>query len=221
MGILCKIMCLQVLITCHTLKCEPDLINRYPMINNYNININGVDFVKMRDDMMTDLNNYLHNLGKEKSKESLGWFKSHKSKLVLASIATVYLYFMNKITNGKIALYNQTNWANWKQDTGLSELLIKSPNLLYRELNQSILDKYSNNNQTDLITPLLSFNKDIEQELKILRTFSKVGKNLKRFRLKLFFLINDRDLELAADKINRLLYLKNLVNSSIQVSLNN
>lgn len=216
-----KIIYLQILITSNVLKCESIKLDRYPIINNYNININGVDFVKMRDDMMADLNHYLHNLGKEKSANGLNWFKNHKSKIIFTSLAATYIYFTTKITAGKCVLYSQANWANWKQDTGLSELLIKSPNLLYRELNQSILDRYSNNNQTDVLTPLLSFNKDIEQELKILRTFSKVGKNLKRLKLKLFFWLNDQDLELANDKINRLLYLKNLINSSIQVSLKN
>ena len=177
---------------------------------NININING----------LPDIARELKKLTDQKYNATSNWLKSNRYVFAGAGLAGAYAYIGNNVTHGKIVLYSSTNWANWKNDTTLTDLLSKSTSNLCRELHQSILDKYSNNNQADMMAPIVSFSKDLEQELTSLKVFCQIGKNLKRVRMKLLFLISDYELELASDKINRLLYLKNIITESIQVSLN-
>jgi hypothetical protein len=149
------------------------------------------------------------------------WFKSNKLALSGVGAASGYALIANKIAQGKTILYSNDNWTNWKNDTDLTDLLNKKSSTLQSELNQSILNKYANNDQSDLITPVVQFVNDLEKELAALKVFCKIGKKLQFCRLTKVFLITNKEITLANEKINRLLYIKNIITNSIKISLNN
>ena len=140
--------------------------------------------------------------------------------MVGAGAATVYSLVLYQLSLGQKILNDTTNWANWSGNTNFTDLINRPTNLMCRELHQAILDKYGTNQQTDALAPIILFNYDLNQELKILKTFCAINSKLSKMHIQRLFLTSNDELELAKDKLNRLVYLKKIIHESIQVSLN-
>ncbi len=179
--------------------------------NNYQISINGVP--ELFDSAKKALNqNYasFYNL-----------LKANKLFLFGTSLSIIYLYTNYQIYLGKQVLYNPKNWTNWKSDTSFNDLINQPTNTLCRELHQSILDKYSNNNQSDCMLPIVLFHNDLNQELAWLRALINYFNKLNQIKLTKLVWLSQQELALAQEKINRLSYLKKIITESVRVSLNN
>lgn len=182
----------------------------------YNININGESIAKLA----TKAFDTFQNLVDQKKVASVMWFKNNRYALAGTGLAGLYIFIANKLTSGKITLYNNNNWTNWKNDISLQDLINKPTLALSQELHQSILSKYSNNNQNDLLLAIIIFNEHLSKELESLKLFVTIGNNLKKMKIKLLFLVSDKEIQQASEKINRLLYLKKIINESIKISDN-
>jgi len=147
------------------------------------------------------------------------WLKNHKYVFIGAGAATFYSLIVYQLSLGKKVLNDSTNWANWSVNTNFTDLINRPTNLICRELHQAILDKYSNGEQKDALAPIVLFNYDLNQELKTLKSFCAINSKLSSLRIQRLFFTSDYELELAKDKLNRLVYLKKVIHESIQISL--
>jgi len=185
------------------------------VIKNYNVNV---------PISLPSLNEMAHDIlamAKKDYQISTNWFENHPKTVIGLTLGSVYFFINSYLVRGRFIMQDANSWSNWKNDTNLSDLLNKPTNQLCRELYQSILDKYNNNNQSDLINPLVCFSRDLEQELANLKAFCKIGNVLHNSKINFLFLITAHNLEQANDKINRLTYFKKVITESLQISLNN
>lgn len=189
--------------------------------NNYHTTTLTLEFdLTQMSKKMLDACENSKKLAAQKYQDLNMWLKSHKYIFIGAGAAGLYSIVIYQLSLGKKILNNPANWANWHHDTNLTELINKPTNLICRELHQAILDKYSSAQQPDALTPIILFNCDLNQEIKTLKFFCVINQNLNNLRLQTIFLTSDHELELAKDKLNRLIYLKKVINESIQISLN-
>jgi len=162
----------------------------------------------------------LQDLNSTKIKAGLlDWSKEHKKLIVGTTTAAIYLLTMHKLTQAKLIFNNPNAWSNWKPDYTFSDLIKINTHLLNRELYNSILTKYNNNDKSDSITPIALFSTDLEQELRALSHFVRITYWLKKARVNKLFFVSDDDITQAHTKINLLIYLRKIMTESLQISL--
>ena len=149
----------------------------------------------------------------------IDYFKVNKYTIGGTSILTAYVLVAKKLSAGKVILNHKNSWSNWKSDIDLASLLQEKHSTLCKELHQSIVDKYQNNDQSDLLTPVVLFSNDVETELTTLKMFCKICDVLEKVKLRKIFLIQTVETINAQNKINRLNHLKNTFTELIRVSL--
>ena len=195
------------------------------IINNYNgqitanVAISGLpikEMFKMLSKCMDDVK----ELANQRYNKATHWLKTNRLAFAAAGLGGLYVFIANKVMHGKAVLYTKTNWSSWKEDASLADLLNLPTNKLCRELHQSILDKYNNNNRSDAIVPLMLFGNDLDQEMQTLKTFSYLCEKLGKAHVQKLFLIAHHEPALVKEKINRLVLLKKIITESIHVSLN-
>lgn len=148
------------------------------------------------------------------------WLKNHKYIFVGIFATTAYSVIFYQLNLGKKILSDSHAWANWHSNTSLTDLINQPTNLISRELHQAILAKYSKKETADLLAPIVLFNCDLNLEIKALNTFCLINEKLDFLHMQKIFFTSSHELSLAQDKLNRLVYLKKVINESIQISLN-
>lgn len=171
--------------------------------------------------------NHINIVGLEALIERLGtrytniidFFKVNKYTIGGTGILATYVFIAKKLSAGKVILNHKNSWSNWKSDIDLASLLQEKHSTLCKELHQSIVDKYQNNDQSDLLTPVVLFSNDIEGELTALKMFCKISNILERVKFRKIFLVQKVEVVNAQNKINRLNHLKNTFTELIKISI--
>ncbi len=148
------------------------------------------------------------------------WLKNHKYVFIGLFAAGTYSVIFYQLNLGKKILSDSHAWANWHSNTSLTDLINQPTNLISRDLHQSILAKYSKKETADLLAPIVLFKCDLNQEIRTIKTFCLINEKLNFLHMQKLFFTSSHELSLAQDKLNRLVYLKKVINESIQISLN-
>jgi len=137
--------------------------------------------------------------------------KKHKIKLSAAAIACLYGVLLFKLWQANHKLNQTQSWALWKKDVALTSLIAIPQQDLASQLIIDAKTRYTNqHNMTDPISPLVAFMKDIEQEIKQTKQHIKLRQRIKTLHIEKLFPIKAK-LEKLEEKLQRLLYLKNLL----------
>ncbi len=166
-------------------------------------NINVIDLLQICEQKLAE--------GKKQITSLKDYILQNKLKITFYGLTTGYsytLYLLNKLKN----LINSTNsWAFWKSDLSMEKFLAIPQKSLTFDLIAEIQKKYcTKSNPDDAITPLILFVSEIDENIKYLNQFIKIVKIINFIKLTRFFLLNDKSLSEAQEKLNRLVYLKNL-----------
>ena len=216
------------ILNCHNLILASDQFGRITgyrdqaaVYNNINIHIGFKDILSGLKEIASDKQNKFQDWANAQPVNFKNWLINHKYLVGTSSLLVIYCYISHKISLCKQVLYSNHSWSNWQISLSLGELISKPTNLIYRELYSAILDQYHSYKNQDSIAPILMFNIDINQEINALQKFCALTNKLQTMRLNKLFYISQQDLNLAQEKINRLLYLKKVISDSIKISLNN
>ena len=104
---------------------------------------------------------------------------------------------------------NKGAWCNWKAEVLFEIFKNSDKKELAEELLEAIQTRYLNtSNPTDHVGPLNNFLEDYRRELHIFRSYFFIATWIKRLHLTKIFPINNQDIELLKEKIERLCYIK-------------
>lgn len=134
----------------------------------------------------------------------------HRYTLIGSMAAGLYLFLFYEVIKGNNYLERQDSWALWKQHIPLSQLLEIPQEDLSNELILEIQRRYTSREKpTDFISSLITFMRDIEKEIELVKYFINLESWLRSFRIARLFPINSRRFSQASDRLNRLTYIKN------------
>lgn len=106
---------------------------------------------------------------------------------------------------------NDMIWAQWKHELTFEDLCAISQKELAKELLLAIGEYHFNkDNPTDLAYPLVTFIKQIDWEIDIIKRYIKTVKIIKSISLMPFFATNDKKLDRAHRALQRILFIKHI-----------
>lgn len=152
----------------------------------------------------------------DKANTSLHSFASYcsenKFKISCYGLAAAYCYIFYRLKKLEYALCNDHSWSLWKKQQSLQELYMINDDELINDLLIAIQGRYTNlHNLDDFNTPLTFFIKDVDQEGRSLTLYIKLARRLSMFKIGKLFSINKKLLEEAAQRKERLNYLKSRI----------
>lgn len=136
----------------------------------------------------------------------------YKYWLTITAATCIYCSIFYKIAHANRLLSSTDSWCNWKSDLTFAKLLSASQKDLAQELITDIQKKYMDpQNPTNFVTPMVNFVNDINNEIKELESYVKIVNSIKTVKLKTIYpIISDDKLDQAKEKINKLVYTKNI-----------
>lgn len=136
----------------------------------------------------------------------------YKYWLPITTVSFVYCAIYYKISLTNKLLNTKDAWLNWKSDITFSKLLSESPKDLTQDLINDIQKKYTDQkNPTNFISPLVAFTNDINNEVTELESYVKIVNSIESCKLnKMYPTITQNKIDEAKEKINKLIYLKNI-----------
>ncbi len=168
-----------------------------------------------------DINEVLSEtiLGGKKHLAYLGsWALEYKYIVPLTACAGIYGITFYKLYNLNKKIFAKDSWSNWKSEIPFEKLLSIQAKTLANDLLNDIQKRYLNQSHpNDFITPMVLFASEIEGNIINLELYLKILKALRFLKLTKIFPIKD-DNE-AQEKLNKLIYLKNIF-SNFSVELN-
>lgn len=217
---LCKIIFLNAFIILKigttdnpTESVEKSLSGKIAHISNLNINItcNPQQIIK---DIKQDLFLLFYKFPEVPIRRYGNLFASslydYRYALIGSTIAGLYFFLFYEVIKGNNYLERQDSWATWKQNILLSQLLEIPQEDLSNELILEIQRRYTNiEKPTDFISSLITFMRDIEKEIELVKYFINLEARLRTLRIAKLFPINSRRFSRATDRLNRLTYIKN------------
>ncbi len=146
------------------------------------------------------------------------WALEYKFVVPLCTFVGIYGITFYKLYKLNKTIFTKDSWSNWKSEIPFEKLLsIQSKNLA-NDLLSDIQKRYLNQSHpNDFITPMVLFSTEIEKDIANLELYLKILKAIKFLKLVKIFPIKD-DNE-AQEKLNKLIYLKNIF-SNFSVELN-
>jgi len=121
----------------------------------------------------------------------------------------VYGYILLEVMRGNRYLGRIDLWASWKKEVQLTDLLSLSQDLLAQELLIEIQRRCTNReNPADFIGSLVTFLRQIEDEIKYVSYLMKMYGTLRKVRLALLFPFNKGLFFHISDQLNRLIYIR-------------
>ncbi len=144
---------------------------------------------------------------------SRSWQEMLLSKEILITTTTLslstYLYLYYQLKKAIWLMRDKGSWCNWKAEAPFETFKNGDKKELAQELLESIQTRYLNSsNPTDHVGPLNSFLEDYRRELYIFRSYFFIATWIKRLHLTKIFPVNNQDIELLKEKIERLCYIK-------------
>lgn len=108
-------------------------------------------------------------------------------------------------------LDNTMTWAHWKHQSTFEDLCAISQKELAKDLLLAIGEyHYNKDNPTDLAYPLVTFIKQTDWEIDIIKRYIKTVKIIKNLSLMTFFMTNDKKLDRATRALQRVLFIKHI-----------
>ena len=120
-----------------------------------------------------------------------------------------YIYTYLKIRNAIKKLEANNTWSNWKNNLTLEQLQESSKEELLEELENDIKRFYKNNPEI-VSTPKAQFEKDLEEEKNIIKSFINLHNNLKKYKIAFFFPIKNEQIKSAQEKLYKLFFISGL-----------
>lgn len=150
----------------------------------------------------------LQNLGTTFS----DYINKYKYWLPITIVTCAYCSLFYKITYAHTILNSKNSWSNWKSNLTFDKLLSTTQKDLALELITEIQKKYMDTqNPTNFITPMVNFINDINAEMQELEKYVKIINLIKTVKLQSIYpIISDQKLSQAKEKINKLVYIKNI-----------
>lgn len=106
---------------------------------------------------------------------------------------------------------NDMVWAHWKNQLTFEDLCAISQKELAKELLLAIGEyHYNKDNPTDLAYPLVTFIKQIDWEIDIIKRYIKTVKIIKSISLMPIFATNDKKLDRAYRALQRIIFIKHI-----------
>lgn len=140
---------------------------------------------------------------------SLSW--AHKGKLLLGSAVSSYSALLTNLLFTMHAQHKQLGWASWKQAVPLEVLTQMPKEVVATELITTIYEKENNKAATAPLNMLYTALLEINYELRSLQKAVRFYRFVETTRLTKILPYNPEDHADALDKINRLAYLKNIL----------
>lgn len=181
------------------------------VINNENLNnLNN----KNTNTNQINLSQHLINI-KNKASNQLSlfknWLANNKTKISFLIMSSAYIALNYKLINLTFKLSNQNNWSNWQTEKTLEDFYKVPQSTFATTLLKDVQNFYMQiNNITDYVTPISKFIIDIHKEIKNINTYVKIIETLKRFKINNFFAYSNNLYLKSTDKLNRLLFIKNV-----------
>jgi len=140
----------------------------------------------------------------------------HKKKLIGTGIISSYAFLLYKALKGNSYLAQNDLWFSWKKELSMEQLLSIPQGELAQTLLTRVQRRYVNAaNPTDFLSPLINFMRDVEIEINQLRTYNRIYKWTSTISLSKIVPFNKKRFETIQEKIQRLLYFKNVFSSWI------
>lgn len=163
----------------------------------------------------------LKNKAEEASSSLFEWAKKNKGKFALSCAGGVYASLQVYLWYLTAGLQKSTCWSLWKHTVPLEELYRYKQADLAHDVMETIRFRYQNTlNPRDAVSPLTSFLKESEDEIKALNTYRGFVHFIDQLHLKRIFFYNATLYNEALERINRLLFLKNSVLASMHTKKN-
>jgi len=138
----------------------------------------------------------------------------HKYKLIGTSIVGTYTYLLYKALRGNSYLAQDDSWFSWEKELSMGQLLSIPQKELAQRLLTQVQHRYLNAaNPTDFLSPLINFMRDIEAEINQLRIYNRIYKWTETINLSNILPFNKKRFKNIQEKIQRLLYFKNIFSS--------
>ena len=108
-------------------------------------------------------------------------------------------------------LYHSVFWAHWKNNSSFEALCSIPQKELAKELLLAIGEHhYNKDNPTDLAYPLVTFIKDIDWEISLIKQYITTAQTIKNLYLMPIFPTNDKKLQQARKLLERDLFIKHI-----------
>lgn len=169
--------------------------------------------------MLSTWQQHIKTCGNDATKRILGFFElmyDHKFKLmaVVIGMAYGYLFFTAQKTNRY--LYDDCLWSSWKKELPLEQLLSIPQKELAQELLDDIKTYYIDTNEpTNFLSPLATFIQETDAELIELKRCASFSSWVLWLKLSKLLPFDIQKKEIARERTQRLMYLKNLFSSWI------
>lgn len=129
-------------------------------------------------------------------------------------MAGSYGYSFYKVRTIQGYVDNALTWSAWKKDVSFDALLTIPHDQLTRDLMMVIQTRYvSPQNPADFLTPLITFSKEITQELELVKSYHNYITWCTQFRLQKILPISDLLLTQLTERKQRVLYIHTLFQS--------
>ena len=143
--------------------------------------------------------------------QSQTFYEQYKKWFIPAGLCVVYVYVLYELTKGNQIIANHNAWAAWNDDMCLVTLAEIPEKKLYGELIVDIQKQYTDPlNPTDWVTPCIIFHEKLLEEQKILERYLRIGRWLESLKLSLIYPVNATRLEQAQEKLERLMFVRDL-----------
>ncbi len=140
-----------------------------------------------------------------------GWTQSNKLLIGISITSAIYLGSLYKIIKLRYLIKDPECWSHWKSNLTLETLLAIPQKELTEELITDINRRnYNQKDPINFLDPLIMFINQTDNQLKNLKKFISNMTIIKRIHLANLYFINDSEILIAQERVQRLTYFKNL-----------
>lgn len=144
-------------------------------------------------------------------KNFLTYAQENKTNLALGLLGSCYSYIWFQLLYYAYQVLKTDTWSCWQSSVSNEVLKVLPEQELGKQLVMAAQEKYQKAaTLADLLTPLVSFLRDIEQETKNLEAFINLHSWLDTLRLSWFFPAQKKLLSVAQEKCDRLYFIKSV-----------
>lgn len=183
---------------------------------NYSPQQTKVTFPIVPPAFMQDLINKMPSASayKEWGNRATGLVSRKKYLLLACAGGFGYVWTCHLCVKANAYMARLDTWSVWKRTYLLEELMRIPQNELANELLLEIQRRYINqNNPTDFITPLITFVREVDLELKALKRIQFLAKWLSRLFVARIFPLNREVVASIDERVKRLTYVHNVFSS--------
>lgn len=144
----------------------------------------------------------------------IAYAKENSMQLSLGAVGALYAGIWLRFMYLHHLIFRKDTWSCWKNKTDLNELQSIAHAQLARELIVAIQKKYQAADKiADFVTPLMAFIVDMNKEIANLNSFIWQYESLKKIKLIALFPGYGKTMKLVREKLQRLMFLKNVFGS--------